>query len=70
MIVADHVFDVVARRGVRDVFTVSGGGIMYLLDALGTEPRPATTGATTTSRPAPSPPRRMRASPATSGSAW
>ena len=38
MIVADHVFDVVAGRGVPDVFTVSGGGIMYLLDALGRNP--------------------------------
>ena len=38
VIVADHVFDVVAGRGVRDVFTVSGGGIMYLLDALGRNP--------------------------------
>lgn len=38
MIVADYVFGVLADRGVKDVFTVSGGGIMYLLDALGRNP--------------------------------
>ncbi len=35
MIVADYVIDYLASQGVRDVFTVSGGGIMYLLDSLG-----------------------------------
>jgi acetolactate synthase-1/2/3 large subunit len=33
--VADYVIEYLAACGVRDVFTVSGGGIMYLLDALG-----------------------------------
>ncbi len=35
MNVAEYVFGRLAERGVRDVFTVSGGGIMHLLDALG-----------------------------------
>jgi acetolactate synthase-1/2/3 large subunit len=35
VIVADYVIQYLASCGVRDVFTVSGGGIMYLLDALG-----------------------------------
>jgi acetolactate synthase-1/2/3 large subunit len=35
VIVADYVIDALAAHGVRDVFTVSGGGIMFLLDALG-----------------------------------
>ncbi len=38
MIVADYVIENLASRGVRDVFTVSGGGIMFLLDALGRHP--------------------------------
>ncbi|MRS12088.1 MAG: thiamine pyrophosphate-binding protein [Actinobacteria bacterium] len=38
MMVADFVFDDLASRGVRDVFTVAGGGIMFLLDALGRHP--------------------------------
>jgi acetolactate synthase-1/2/3 large subunit len=33
--VSDYVFQRVAEEGVRDVFMVSGGGIMYLCDALG-----------------------------------
>jgi acetolactate synthase-1/2/3 large subunit len=33
--VADYVFQRVAQAGVNDVFMVSGGGIMYLCDALG-----------------------------------
>ncbi|WP_206951655.1 thiamine pyrophosphate-binding protein [Trinickia acidisoli] len=33
--VADYVFQRVAEEGVKDVFMVSGGGIMYLCDALG-----------------------------------
>ncbi len=35
MIVADYVIEALASRGVRDVFTVAGGAIMFLLDALG-----------------------------------
>lgn len=35
MSVSDYVFQRVAQEGVRDVFMVSGGGIMYLVDALG-----------------------------------
>lgn len=38
MIVADYMFETLASRGVRDVFTVAGGGIMFLLDALGRNP--------------------------------
>jgi acetolactate synthase-1/2/3 large subunit len=38
VIVADYVIEALAARGVRDVFTVSGGGIMFLLDALGRHP--------------------------------
>jgi acetolactate synthase-1/2/3 large subunit len=33
--VSEYVFKRVAEQGVRDVFMVSGGGIMYLCDALG-----------------------------------
>lgn len=33
--VSDYVFQQVAKAGVKDVFMVSGGGIMYLCDALG-----------------------------------
>lgn len=33
--VSDYVFQRVAEAGVKDVFMVSGGGIMYLCDALG-----------------------------------
>lgn len=33
--VSDYIFQQVAAKGVRDVFMVSGGGIMYLCDALG-----------------------------------
>ncbi|QCP53491.1 thiamine pyrophosphate-binding protein [Trinickia violacea] len=36
--VADYVFQRVAEEGVKDVFMVSGGGIMYLCDALGRSP--------------------------------
>ncbi len=35
MIVADTVVEFLARHGIRDVFMVSGGGIMWLTDALG-----------------------------------
>lgn len=35
MLVADYIFEHLAKRGVKDVFTVTGGGIMYLVDALG-----------------------------------
>lgn len=33
--VSDYIFQKIAALGVRDVFMVSGGGIMYLCDALG-----------------------------------
>lgn len=36
---ADYIFQFLADRGVRDVFMVSGGGAMFLNDALGSEPR-------------------------------
>ncbi len=35
IMVADYIFEKIAAQGVRDVFFVSGGGIMYLCDALG-----------------------------------
>ena len=35
MNVAEYVFERLSARGVRDVFIVTGGGIMYLVDALG-----------------------------------
>ena len=35
MNVADAVVEFLAEHGVDDVFLVSGGGIMYLTDALG-----------------------------------
>lgn len=38
MLVADYIFEHLAARGVKDVFTVTGGGIMYLVDALGRNP--------------------------------
>ncbi|OGK21881.1 hypothetical protein A3C23_00855 [Candidatus Roizmanbacteria bacterium RIFCSPHIGHO2_02_FULL_37_13b] len=34
MIVADYVIDFLVKRGITDIFLVSGGGIMYLLDAI------------------------------------
>lgn len=37
--VADVIMRFLAERGIRDVFCVSGGGIMYLVDALGLETR-------------------------------
>jgi acetolactate synthase-1/2/3 large subunit len=38
MNVAEYVFERLAAQGVRDVFMVSGGGIMHLTDALGRNP--------------------------------
>ncbi len=35
MLVSDYVIDFLARKGIRDLFLVSGGGIMYLLDSVG-----------------------------------
>ncbi|WP_180540122.1 thiamine pyrophosphate-binding protein [Nevskia soli] len=35
---ADYVMQLLAERGVRDIFLVSGGGIMHLLDAVGSHP--------------------------------
>ena len=32
---ADYVIDFLVKRGINDIFLVSGGGIMYLLDAVG-----------------------------------
>lgn len=37
--VADYVIGFLADRGVTDVFMLAGGGIMYLMDALGAEER-------------------------------
>ena len=34
MTVADHVIDFLVKKGITDIFLVSGGGIMYLLDAI------------------------------------
>lgn len=38
MNVAEYVVQFLAERGVKDVFLVSGGGIMYLTDAVGNAP--------------------------------
>jgi acetolactate synthase I/II/III large subunit len=35
MIVSDYVVQFCADKGVRDIFLISGGGIMYLLDSVG-----------------------------------
>lgn len=33
--VADYVIDFLEKKGIKDIFLVSGGGIMYLLDSVG-----------------------------------
>lgn len=38
MNVSEYVFEQLATRGITDVFTVTGGGIMHLTDALGSNP--------------------------------
>jgi len=38
MLLSDYVVQFLAKKGIRDVFLVSGGGIMYLLDALARGP--------------------------------
>ena len=38
MKVSDYVIDFLVQRGVNDIFTVSGGGIMHLVDSLGRRP--------------------------------
>jgi acetolactate synthase-1/2/3 large subunit len=38
MKVSDYVIDFLRERGVTDIFTVSGGGIMHLVDSLGRRP--------------------------------
>jgi acetolactate synthase-1/2/3 large subunit len=38
MKVSDYVVDFLRSRGVEDIFTVSGGGIMHLIDSLGRRP--------------------------------
>jgi acetolactate synthase I/II/III large subunit len=39
MNVSDYTIDFLARRGVDDIFLVSGGGIMFLTDAVGRHPQ-------------------------------
>jgi acetolactate synthase I/II/III large subunit len=39
MRVADYVVEFLVEKGIQDVFLVSGGGIMYLTDAVGLNPR-------------------------------
>lgn len=34
-ILSDYVVDFLVKRGIKDIFLVSGGGIMYLIDAVG-----------------------------------
>ena len=36
--VSDYVIDFLARRGMRDIFMVSGGGIIHLVDSVGKHP--------------------------------
>ena len=38
MLLSDYVIEFLARKGIRDLFLVSGGGIMYLLDSVGRNP--------------------------------
>jgi len=38
MKVSDYVIDFLVQRGVNDIFTVTGGGIMHLVDSLGRRP--------------------------------
>jgi acetolactate synthase-1/2/3 large subunit len=38
MLLSDYVIQFLATKGIRDVFLVSGGGIMYLLDSLARNP--------------------------------
>src|SRR4051812_43224893 len=38
MKVSDYVIDFLVAQGVTDMFTVSGGGIMHLVDSLGSNP--------------------------------
>jgi len=35
ILLSDYVIDFLVKKGVKDVFLVSGGGIMYLLDSIG-----------------------------------
>jgi acetolactate synthase I/II/III large subunit len=35
---SDYVIDSLAKRGIRDIFMVSGGGIMHLVDSVGKHP--------------------------------
>ncbi len=35
MLLADYVIDFLVKKGIKDIFLVSGGGIMYLCDAVG-----------------------------------
>lgn len=39
MTVAEYVIDFIAKQEIKDVFTVSGGGSMFLLEALGNHPK-------------------------------
>lgn len=39
MRVSDYVVEFLVERGIEDVFLVSGGGIMYLTDAVGLNPK-------------------------------
>ena len=38
MKLSDYVMDFLHHQGIRHVFTVSGGGIMHLVDSLGRHP--------------------------------
>src|SRR5947207_607769 len=38
MLLSDYVIQFLAAKGIRDIFLVSGGGIMYLLDSLARNP--------------------------------
>ena len=39
MRVSDYTIDFLHRQGIEHVFTVSGGGIMHLIDSLGRHPK-------------------------------
>lgn len=36
---SDYIADFLAQRGITDVFTVTGGGAMYLNDSFGHHPK-------------------------------
>jgi hypothetical protein len=65
MLLSDYVIEFLAKKGINDVFLVSGGGIMYLLDSVA-EAKMFATSAAITSKQLSSRLKAMRAS----GTLW